>query len=193
MSVEKQSEKLKTNLVGFDDFLEDLFGLNIKGLKTLLTCFKSPQDYYRAAWSPDWQGKFTPSFRLWFTIIAITFFFQFFWASPDSIYVEDMAQFAEEILARRKASGTVIPEGLTAKMYALREVKWSLGLTPLFSALFLILLAIPYRVWGNTTPFIVRQRNIFITIIPSTAIALIFILVGEFGALYTCVTQSDLV
>ncbi|PHR92137.1 MAG: hypothetical protein COA69_09010 [Robiginitomaculum sp.] len=72
-------DRLDANTIGFDDFLEDLFGLNIRGLKTLWTSFANPKAYFQACSSPNWHDKFTPSFRLWFTLSALTVFLQFFW------------------------------------------------------------------------------------------------------------------
>ena len=169
------------DLVGLDDFFEDLFGLNIRGLKTLKLSFTNPKVLYEAARSSDWEGKYTPSFRLWFSIIALIFFLQFFWANPEGAIAENIVTQAEQILTQIKDSGGTIPANVTAKIIATKYMKWYLWLAPIFSAIFLVFLALPYRVWGKPTPFVIRQRYIFLTILPSTALSLIFIVANTFG------------
>jgi len=61
----------KLNKIGFDNLLEDIFGLNIRALKTIGVMFRKPVDYFKAARTPEWEDKYTPSFRVWFGIMAI--------------------------------------------------------------------------------------------------------------------------
>ncbi len=161
----KEQKPLKADIASFDNFLEDMFGLNIKGLKTLWICFINPKRYYQAAWSTDWEGKYTPSFRLWFTIMAITFFFQFFWGGHDSSMIESFANQIEK-------NPNPLPDGVSPKTAAIVFSKWSLGFLPIANAITLLTLSGIYFAWNRKTPFTVRQRNIFATIIPSTAILL---------------------
>jgi hypothetical protein len=178
-----RDNKNDINLVGLDDFFEDMFGLNMRGLKTLKLSFTNPKVLYEAARSSDWEGKYTPSFRLWFSIIAFIFFLQFFWANPEGAITENITIQAEQFLTQIKNSGGTIPANVTAKIIATKYMKWYLWLAPIFSAIFLVCLAIPYRAWGKTTPFVIRQRNIFLTILPSTALSFIFIVANTFGGI----------
>ena len=62
-----ESNQLKSRKVGGDDLIEDMFGLNLRGLKTLWVMFASPRKGYEAARSPDWMDRsYTPSIRLLF-------------------------------------------------------------------------------------------------------------------------------
>ncbi len=169
MDIENQSEKLKTNLVGFDDFLEDVFGLNIKGFKTLWASFRKPKEYYKAAWSPSWSGKFTPSFRLWFTLTALTFFFQIFWGGADSAM-------AKGILELLKSANVPLRDGVDMKDVTTYYIRWYLGLIPMCSIVILLVFASIYRAWNTKTPFVIRQRNVFATIIPSTAVTFFLVM-----------------
>lgn len=149
----------KVTKPGYDDLLEDVLGLNVRGIKTLWTSIFKPRLYYQASRDADWAGKFTPSFRLWFSLVALTFFFQFFWARPDSAIVQDLA-------AQIEAGGR-LPEGISSLSAALTFSRWYYGLLPFSIAGFLSFLALIYRAFGQSLNYIERQRRIFITVIPS--------------------------
>ena len=70
--------------LGRDEFLYDLIGINIMGLKSLGTLIKSPAIYFEAALSPNWEGKYWPSMRMWFGLMTIMIGLQFIWASESS-------------------------------------------------------------------------------------------------------------
>jgi len=158
--------------IGYDALIGDIFGLNIRGLKSLWISIKNPRAYYRSALSLDWQDKFTPAFRLWFTLIALTFFFQFFWAGANSATIENTMS---------QIDASTLPDGVSTRGAALEISKWSFGFLPFTFIFCLFVLAAIFPFWGEKTNFVVRQRKIFITIIPGTLLAIAMTL--SFGAI----------
>lgn len=57
-------QKQSADGLGVDDLVEDIFGLNWRGLKTIWTLFTRPALYFEAAKTPKWQDRYTPSFRV---------------------------------------------------------------------------------------------------------------------------------
>ncbi|MEL6258307.1 MAG: hypothetical protein AAFQ67_04530, partial [Pseudomonadota bacterium] len=55
-----------------DELIQDAFGLNIRGVQTLWALLAHPSRVFTAAQSIDWAGRFTPSIRLAFSIVALT-------------------------------------------------------------------------------------------------------------------------
>ena len=47
------------DLIGLDDFLEDMFGMNIRGFKTIWVLLTRPKLYFIAAKTPDWHARYT--------------------------------------------------------------------------------------------------------------------------------------
>ncbi|PHR92139.1 MAG: hypothetical protein COA69_09020 [Robiginitomaculum sp.] len=189
MGNEAQKSAPKADIESFDGFLEDIFGLNMKEVKTLWTSIRRPKDYYQAAWIQDWGEKFTPSFRLWFTLIALTFFFQFFWASNDSPLVQLFAQLLGNVV---DAGGVSLPEDVTTKAASAKFIRWYFGFIPVCSTIFLLLFSGIYRAWNRKTPYVVRQRNVFATIIPSTFIGLFLMMFNKFISPEHLVTFSSM-
>jgi len=86
---------------GFDSLVEDLFGLNVRGLRTVGQLFISPKQVFESARVPDWRRKYTPTIRLTFSIITVFMLLSFFWAAEDGMmYQAILAQFTEMAAAR---------------------------------------------------------------------------------------------
>ncbi len=160
MKLDQQKTQVKASAVGFDDFLEDVFGLNIKGLKTIWVSFYNPKKYYAAAHTSDWQGKYTPSFRLLFTLLALVFLMQFFWGGANSPLIASYAQ-------QMEARSIILPDGLSYEQASLTLAKWYNGFIPPFTIVFYLILGSVYPVWGRRLNFVERQRYLFITMIPN--------------------------
>lgn len=160
----KNDETPELKRISYDALLDDVLGLNIMGLKSLWQCFINPRAYFRASRYLDWQGKFTPSFRLWFTLVAITFFFQFFWAGSTSATLQ--------VAISQLEAGASLPEGVTSKMAAKEFLRWSFGFLPFILAFCLFLLAACISFWGDRLSFAERQRRLFIIVIPSTFLSI---------------------
>ncbi|MEM7083127.1 MAG: hypothetical protein AAF465_10365 [Pseudomonadota bacterium] len=153
--------------VSYDALVDDLVGLNWRALKTLWWSVTQPKAYSRAAWHDDWQNRYTPSFRVWFTLVAILFFFQFFWAADDSALI---ALFASQI----ERSGALLSEGVTSLDASRFFARVNFSILPIVSALCLFLLGCLWRAWGEPVPIVVRIRYVFAVVIPSTALTLPF-------------------
>ena len=55
------------------DAVEELFGANIRSLRTLWTAIRHPRRYAEACLTPDWQGgRYTPAVRLWLAIFSLS-------------------------------------------------------------------------------------------------------------------------
>ncbi len=151
--------------VSIDALVDDLFGLNWRAIKTLGVSVVSPAKLARAAWSDDWENRYTPSFRLWFTLIAVLFFFQFFWAGDNSALIKFYAEQLE-------SSGVELPEGVTTLDASRYFARINFAILPFASAFCLFALGMLYRAWGFDVPLVVRVRYVFAVVIPSTALSL---------------------
>ena len=126
---EKTEKRPHVNNVSVDALIDDLFGLNWKAIKTLGVAFTCPAKLAKAAWSETWEDRYTPSFRLWFTLIAILFFFQFFWAGDDSALISLYATQVE-------TSGVELPDGVTTLDAGKYFARINFAILPFASAFF---------------------------------------------------------
>lgn len=77
----------------FDSFIEDVFGLNVRGLKTLGQLLAGPKKVFESARVADWRSRYTPTLRLTFSIITVYMLLSFFWAAEDgAMYQTILAQ-----------------------------------------------------------------------------------------------------
>ena len=80
----------------FDSLIADLFGLNVRGAKTLYHLFAFPKRVFESARVYDWQSQYTPTMRLAFSILTVFSLLSFFWAAEDGVlYQTLLAQFSE--------------------------------------------------------------------------------------------------
>jgi hypothetical protein len=80
----------------FDSLLADLFGLNVRGVKTLYDLFRRPKAVFESARVFDWRSKYTPTLRLAFSILTVFSLLSFFWAAEDGVlYQSLLVQFSE--------------------------------------------------------------------------------------------------
>ena len=90
---------------GSDEFFYDIFGINIKGLKSAWTLIRRPAEYFDAARLPDWGGEHWPSIRIWLGLTGILIALQFLWASESS-----------EMTAMFQNLATTIGDGFSAQL-----------------------------------------------------------------------------
>jgi len=164
--------------LGRDEFLYDLIGINIIGIKSLGVLFRRPADYFKAALTPDWEGKYWPSMRMWFGLMTLMIGLQFIWASESS---EMTAMF--RTLAGTIADGAIAGaerDGKTLDFSAFDRVdagkrmfKTYIFIYPFFFIAFMCLLGFIFRGWEQKLPFIARVRYIFAIIVPGSVIGLI--------------------
>lgn len=163
--------------LGRDEFLYDLIGINIIGLKSLGVLIKTPSIYFKAALSPNWEGKYWPSMRMWFGLMTIMIGLQFIWASESS---EMTAMFrmlsgsiADGAIAGAERNGDIIDMSAFDRVEAgKRMFKTYIFIYPFFFVSFMCLLGFIFRGWEEKLPFIARVRYIFAIIVPGTVIGL---------------------
>ena len=176
---DKKSKILSEKAVGFDSLLDDVFGLNIKGLKSIWTLFRRPVDYFRKAKLPEWDNEYTPSFRIWFGLMAITTGLRFLWGSEASpmyqLYLEQMTLVGEQL---GKTVGGKSGELIDVSNYdpALATdtlLKWMFAITPFIVMGLVAILAVIYRAWGERLSYVVRLRYLFAIVLTGNFISLI--------------------
>ena len=165
MSDETAAE-VKSRQVGGDDLIEDIFGLNLRGLKTLWVMFASPSKAFVSARSPDWMNRsYTPSIRLLFSLLAVMTATRFLWAGADSSIYEVI----EVELANTGAFET--EDALQTATASI--VDYYLLLFPVCFLACQAIASLLVRVWGKGTNTIVRVRLYMLAILPNATVTLI--------------------
>lgn len=76
----RQTQRENTTKQELGDVVEELFGANLRSLRTLWVAFRHPARYAKAALSPDWEsGRYTPSVRLYLAIFSVFALTAFLW------------------------------------------------------------------------------------------------------------------
>lgn len=154
--------------LSIDSIAEDLFGLNIRGLQSILTIWHRPKLYFGAARTPDWQNKYTPSVRLWLSFFALFSALKFWWFGSDSSMISAYASgFAQ--------AGIILPEGVTYEDIGAETVSWVFGWVPVIQIVSMVILSVIYSAWGERTTLSLRQRYLFAVMIPSASLMPIFL------------------
>lgn len=166
MTQDKDTDK--SSDLSVDSIAEDLFGLNIRGLHSILTLWRRPRDYFAAARTPDWQDRYTPSIRLWLSFFALFSALKFWWFGTNAgivgAYAEGFAQ-----------AGLILPEGVTYEDVGSQAVMRAFGWVPVLQIVSMLLLSLIYGVWGERTTLASRQRYLFAVMIPSASVMPIFL------------------
>lgn len=174
MSVEMSDRERQTGNgygpMGWNELVEDLVGVNLRGLRTLAAAFTTPAKLFTAARSRDWQGVFfSPSVRVYIFLIAVVVFFQFIWADASSPSVQGMR---EQLESLAEVDPRLDDPELVERVMDLFAVVF-----PIASLLLTLLASLLVRIWGAGTPLLVRIRLYFVAILPST----LFQLFGTVG------------
>lgn len=84
----QQAQKPHSTKEELGDVVEELFGANLRSVRTLWVSFRHPLRYAKAALTPDWDGgRYTPSVRLFLALFSIFAVTAFFWFDR---YIEDI-------------------------------------------------------------------------------------------------------
>ncbi len=159
------SEPTEKNLsLGISDLAEDVFGLGLRGVKTIWMTIRNPRRLFRAARHPDWNYEFTPTIRVAFSILATMAVLRFFWFHDETMayqlaYSDFEAKFPE-LSATEVATMTD------------RFSDWYIALFPFGFMLTLFLAASTVRVWGERG-LSLRTRLFFSAIIPNLTLTLL--------------------
>jgi len=156
----------RSSLIGFDSLLEDVFGLNIRSFRSIGTLFTRPHKYFEAARDADWLRRFTPSFRVWFGLTALTAAMRFIWAGPDTPSAQAYRLVVDSII--ESANSTLQAEGQMISMsdqarniFAADILKWMIAISPFIIITLTALLATFYKAWGEKLTYVVRLRYLF--------------------------------
>ena len=169
----KLESESQTAKLSADTIAEDLFGLNIRGLRSIATLWRHPKRYFAAARVPDWQNKYTPSIRLWLSFFAIFSALKFWWIGDNQGMIDAFSSgFANAQLQ--------LPSGITYDDLGREAVLWIFGLTPLTQIVSMIILALFYRGWGEKTTIALRQRYLFAVLVPSASLMPLFLTIMVF-------------
>lgn len=183
--------------VGYDDFFEDIFGLSVRGLKSIKCLFVDPAAYFTAARHADWQDRFTPSMRLWLGLMTILIGLQFIWASDASNYMDSVTQ-----LPRAFVESQLTMDG--ANIQALQDYDMlaaakrinarNLLIYPFIFIACLLLLSAIFRPWRNGENFVVSQRYMFGVIVPASVVGLVSTILSYLipASVYTIVSNTQI-
>lgn len=160
---------------GYEELLEDFFGLNIRSFRSLRDLIIRPAVYFDAARKGDWNNsQFTPSQRLWLGLMAIMVATRFLWGNPDSTFMQSM----EEALRsgfEAGLNGAESPPEITLDWNNIIERIFDLTLLiqPFVMIATIMVMATFIRFWGERLPYITRLRYLFAIIVPATLVNLI--------------------
>ena len=147
----------------FDAMAEDLFGLNIRGIRSLTALWVHPRRYFTAAKAPDWNNRYTPSIRLWLSFFALFSIFKFWWIGGNEGMIGAYAiGFAQ--------AGVQLPDGMTFEDIGKEAVLWVFGLVPFLQIASMMLLSLIYPFYGERTTLALRQRYLFAMIVPGASL-----------------------
>lgn len=161
---------------GFDSLIEDLFGLNVRGLKTIWQLLISPKHVFETARVSDWRRKYTPTIRLTFSIITVFMLLSFFWAAEDGMmYQALLAQFTE----MAAASEAPVPPEQIARNIDTAFAAYSF-FYPLVYMLLHGLVGSVLFFWGKGTGWVTRLRLYFGLLTVGMTVALFSTLITPF-------------
>lgn len=165
-----------TDKPGLDSLIEDLFGLNVRGLKTVGQLFVSPKQVFESARISDWRRKYTPTIRLTFSIITVFMLLSFFWAAEDGMmYQILLAQFTEMAAAN--------PEKIPAEQIH-RDIETAFAAYAFFYPFIYMLLhglvGSVVFLWGKGTGWVTRLRLYFGLLTVGMTVALVSTLITPF-------------
>ena len=180
---------------GSDEFFYDIFGINIKGIKSAWTLIRRPTEYFDAARLPDWGGEHWPSVRIWLGLTGILIALQFLWASENS---EMTAMFQSLTLTIGEGfSHSVSERGITLDLSVIdkqtlgkQAFKRWIFIYPFFFIGMMCILAFIFRAWRPAANFVIRLRYIFGIIVPGSVFGLFITLamVNITGQLYMLIS-----
>jgi len=149
--------------LSMDSMAEDLFGLNIRGLFSILTLWRRPQQYFDAARTEDWDNRFTPSIRLWLSFFALFSALKLWWIGSNEGMINAFASgFAQ--------AGLMLPDNITYREVGREAVLLSFSLVSILQITTMVVLSLVYSAWGERTTLALRQRYLFAVMIPSASV-----------------------
>lgn len=148
----------------WDIVAEDLFALNVRAIRAIWASVTAPSKLFAAARDKYWHNRYTPSLRLYFSLVALISALQFFWLGEGSA----LNELAREMVSQSPEEwGGRDAETATQDIFAAFII-----VLPFGYALAHILAGLLMRVWGKGTPAVERVRLYFCTLIPGTLLGI---------------------
>jgi len=156
---------INRDVPGWDSLAEDIFGLNVRAARSISALISSPRKIFDAARDPHWVNRaYTPSIRLFLSIVTFSLLLRVFWAGPDS----HMGALFEEV---GQVNIAALPPEIA--QYASPRDFIDQMLIGMPIALMLVMLPASFllRIWGKGTPAVVRLRLYFLAAVPGYVIS----------------------
>lgn len=137
-----------------DSLIADLFGLNIRGARTLFDLVLRPRSVFDSARIFDWQSRYTPTLRLAFSLLTVFALLSFFWAAEDSPLYQGLL--AEIMAAQTDNPDAPPPRDVVDAIFA--------GFSFAFPFAYMLIHSLAGAivfVWGTGTPWVARIRLYF--------------------------------
>lgn len=160
--------------VSVDELLDDTVGLSFKSIRSIWSLFKNPVEYFQAARAPFWENRFSPSFRVYAGLMAISTGMRFLWRDEDSPMVVMYSQLFQQI--KDKPPENLDPAIIDPTAMAITTLKWYILIMPIALIVGYIFLGLIYWGYGEKLNPVVRIRYIFASMIPSSIVGFIMIL-----------------
>jgi hypothetical protein len=159
--------------VGIGDLFEDGFGFGSKTAKTIKDAVLRPRRYFLAAQTKDWNG-FTPSIRVYVTLLALSSYFRYLYIGEGQLMTElYVGQFEQVVatLSEQDARWSVVdPRALT------NSVLDRLFLyTPFATFALYTIFGLLWRAYAEPLNAAVRVRYIYALLIPANLLLLLAI------------------
>jgi hypothetical protein len=161
---------------GWDALLDDLFGLNVRALASMWAIIAAPRKVFEAARDADWLGKYTPSIRLVFTLIAAMVFLRFLWGGENSA----LHQMTKAGLTDSDVLGHGDMDRFTQDYLGLWLVLFPFSYFGVHAIIALLM-----RIWGKGTRAPVRLRLYFAALLPGLLLGVLSTLMIPFVDMQT--------
>lgn len=165
--------------VSVDELLDDTIGLSFKSLRSIWLLFKNPLTYFSAAKSPFWFNRFSPSFRIYAGLIAITTGMKFLYRDENSpmvkIYKQQFDQVKAQLAEQGKLEGPKL-EAFDTTALSIGTLKWYFVISPIAMVVSYSLLGLLYWGYGEKLNPVVRIRYVFAILIPASIIGMLSVI-----------------
>ena len=158
---------------GWNDMAEDIFGLSLRGFRTMKDLVVRPANVFRAARVADWHTLYTPSVRLVSSLVALMLLLRILWAGEDSAMYQTVLAQIETIAA---ASPRISDAGQLADQYF---NTWAVVFPFVYLAVH-FLVSMLVRLWGKDATLVTRVRLYFAALVPGMLIANLSLIVMPF-------------
>ncbi len=159
--------------VSFDELLDDTLGLSFKSLRSIWLLFKNPASYFSAAKSPFWHNSFSPSFRIYAGLMALSTGMRFLYRDENSPMVKLYSQLFQQV--KDKPPLNVDPEMIDPTAMAITTLKWYILIAPFAMIASYVLLGLIYWGYGEKLNAVVRIRYVFASMIPASVAGFLMI------------------